>query len=344
MAGKKAGIREIAETAGVAMSTVSHVLNGTASISDEVRDRVLEVAKSLGYLARRQAKGAIATIAKVMLAAPEDALPHNDLNLVSWTILSSLSRECDTRGIHVTPFALRNNTGPSDLVTAAREAGVDGLILLNDDDESLIAAVAASGIPAALINGEDPNMLVDSVTPGNRFAAQKATRRLIVRGHRHIRHLTFAGRKTMRRRQDGFLDALEEAGIATDPNAVLVARSFAPACGEERVARWLRQEGGPGPVTALFCAADNLAFGAIRALRAAGYQVPEDISVMGFDGVALGEFHDPPLTTVAVPMDQFAAEALSLLQQRILSGPAQRAARRVELGCNVIERASVRDV
>ncbi|WP_269584483.1 LacI family DNA-binding transcriptional regulator [Roseibium sp. Sym1] len=343
MTGKKVGIREIAEAAGVAMSTVSHVLNGTASISDEVRDRVLEVAKSLGYLARRQAKGAIATITKVMLAAPEDALPHNDLNLVSWTILSSLSRECDARGIHVTPFALHSKVGPSDLVAAAREAGVDGLVLLNDDDEALLSAVASSGMPAVLINGEDPNMLIDSVTPGNRFAAQKATRRLITRGHRDIRHLTFAGRKTMRRRQDGFLDALEEAGIEAAPDGVLVARSFEPACGEERIARWLSQENGPGTATALFCAADNLAFGAIRALRAAGYRVPEDISVIGFDGVALGEFHDPPLTTVAVPMDQFAAEALSLLQQRILAGRGQRAARRVELGCNVIERASVRD-
>lgn len=341
MPAKKVGIREIAETAGVAMSTVSHVLNGTASISDEVRERVLQVAREMGYLARRQAKGAIATLSKVMLAAPADALPHNDLNLVSWTILSSLSRECEDRGIQVSPYSLAEGTPPSELVAAARAAGVDGLILLNDDEEPLLAAVADSGIPTVLINGEDANMLVDSVTPGNRFAAQKATRRLIELGHREIRHLTFSERKTVRRRHDGFLDALAEAGIGGGEACVLVAKSFEPARAEERIAQWLREEGGPGKVTAIFCAADNLAFGAIRALREAGYRVPEDISVMGFDGVALGEFHTPPLTTVAVPMAQFAEEALSLLQQRVLASAPHRAARRVELGCEVIERKSV---
>lgn len=341
MAKKKVGIRDIAERAGVAMSTVSHVLNGTASISEEVRGRVLEVASDMGYLARRQAKGAIATVTKVMVAVPAEAMPEKDTNLVSWTILSALTRECATRGVQMVPYALAEGVDPKQVVQAAQEAGVSGLVLLNDDRSSLLATIGASGMPAVLINGEDANMRIDSVTPGNRFAAEKATNWLIGQGFQQILHLTWEGRKTVRRRLDGYRDAMKDAESRVAPAKVLFADGFDPKCAEERIAEWLQSEGAPDSPTAIFCAADNLAFGAMTALKQAGLRVPEDVSVMGFDGVALGEFHAPALTTVSIPLQQFATEALSLLEQRIVSGNAPRAARRVELGCDVVVRSSV---
>lgn len=344
MAQKKTGIREIAEQAGIAMSTVSHALNGTAPISAEVRARVIAIAAETGYLAQRQAKGSIAAIAKLMVAVPEDALPDSDVNLVSWTILSNLTKTCKASGIKVVPFSLLPRHAPEDLIAAARAEDVDGLVLINQDSDGFLAALQASGLASVLINGEDAKMRVDSVTPGNRFASQMATEWLIDQGHKKVMHLTWEGRKTVRRRLDGFMDGLMEAGIAAGPETVLMAAGYEPRFGEERVAAWLKENGGLGGVTALFCAADNLAFGAIKALQAAGYNVPEDASVMGFDGVALGEFHRPELTTVAVPLEQFATEALSLLRQRIISGTEPRASRRVELGCVLIERESVRSL
>lgn len=335
---KKVGVRDIAERAGVAMSTVSHALNGTASISEEVRARVLEVAGEMGYLARRQAKGAIATMTKVMVAVPEEALPENDINLVSWTILRALTQECAARGIQMVPYTLGDGKHPEGVVAAAKAAGVDALVLLHDDRSSLLAEIKASGLPAVLVNGEDAAMSLDSVTPGNRFAAQKATKWLLGLGFDSVLHLSWEGRKTVRRRLDGYRDAMAEAGA--EPQ-VLMAEGFEPEFGAARVRRWLEEAGRPKGRVALFCAADNLAFGAVKALSAAGLRVPQDVSVMGFDGVALGEFHAPPLTTVNIPLNQFAAEALSLLQQRIVAGSAERAARRVELGCEVVVRGSV---
>lgn len=336
---KKVGVRHIAERAGVAMSTVSHALNGTAPISADVRARVLEVASEMGYLAQRQAKGAIATIATVMVAVPEEALPEQEANLVSWTILRALTDNCAARGVRIVPYTLGDGAHPNGVVAAAQEAGVDGLILLNDDRPSLLADVQTSGIPAVLVNGEDASMTLDSVTPGNRFSAQKATHWLLGMGFDNVVHLTWEGRKTVRRRLDGYLDALSDVG-RRDEAEVLVAEGYAPDHGAARVRDWLAA-GGPKGRTALFCAADNLAFGAIKALQEAGLSVPDDISVMGFDGVALGEFHAPALTTVNIPLTQFAEEALSLLQQRALARPDARAARRVELGCNIVMRDSV---
>ncbi len=341
MAKSKVGIRDVAERAGVALSTVSHVLNGTAPISEEVRTRVLDAARDLGYLAKRTAKASIGTLHRILMVAPENALPDSDVNLVSWTILNALTRDCDARGIRIVPLALSRDRSIASVVAAAREANVDGIILLNDDRSSLLEAIEKAGIPAVLINGEDPEMHIDSVTPGNRFAAMKATKRLIALGHRRIAHLTWRGRKTVDRRRDGFLDAFDENGIPRENGIVLVAAGYEPQSGEAAIRDWLKAHPDRQGATALFCAADNLAFGAIRALNAAGLNVPGDVSVMGFDGVAPSEFHAPPLSTIAIPLDQFGQAALTLLEQRANNVGGARAAHRLELGCEIIERASV---
>lgn len=341
MAKSKIGIREVAERAGVALSTVSHVLNGTAPISDEVRGRVLEAARELGYLAKRSAKASIGTLHRILMVAPEDALPDSDVNLVSWTILNTLTRECDAHGIKIVPLAIGRDRAVSTVTAAVREANVDGIILLNDDRSALLEAIRKTGVPAVLINGEDPDMHIDSVTPGNRFAAMKATKRLIALGHRRIVHVTWKGRKTVDRRRDGFLDAFDENNIPRENGIVLTAAGYEPQHGEAAVREWLAANPDRQGVTALFCAADNLAFGAFRALQAAGLKVPDDVSVMGFDGVAPSEFHVPPLSTVVIPLDQFGQAALGLLEQQANSAGAMRASHRLELGCEMIERASV---
>jgi LacI family purine nucleotide synthesis repressor len=337
----KPGLKEIAEAAGVAVSTVSHVLNGTASISDVVRGRVMEAARELGYLARRQARASIASLSKVLLAVPESAMPSNDVNLVSWTILSALTRDAEERGIRIIPFPIGPDTQVEAMIDAARKAGAQGIILFNDDREPLLKAIADSGIPAVLINGEDPYMHLDSVTPGNRFAAQMAVRQLLALGHRRILHLTWNGRKTVRRRLDGFRDAMTEAGRPDEDALVLMSESYTPEDGEAAMAGWLQRNPDRAGVTAVFCSADNLAFGAMKAIKARGLAIPGDLSVVGFDGVALGELHDPPLATVSVPMEQFGRAALGLIEQRCLGGERARAAHRLELGCNLIERASL---
>ncbi len=341
MAKTRIGIREVAERAGVALSTVSHVLNGTAPISDEVRARVLEAARELGYLARRKAKATIGTLNRILMVAPQDALPDSDVNLVSWTILNALTRDCDARGIKIVPFALGRDRPVSAVAAAAREANVDGIILLNDDRTSLLEAIRKIGMPAVLINGEDPDMHIDSVTPGNRFAAMKATKRLIALGHTRIVHVTWHGRKTVDRRQDGFLDAFDENGIPRENAIILIAKGYEPHHGEVAVSDWLTAHPDRQGATAIFCAADNLAFGAARALQTAGLKIPDNMSIMGFDGVAPTEFHAPPLSTIAIPLDQFGQAALSLLEQRANSPVGPRAAHRLELGCEIIERASV---
>lgn len=337
----KIGIKDVAREAGVAISTVSHVLNGTASISNDVRLRVLAAAQRLGYLAERKAKATIATLGTVLLAVRHDALPHNDTNLFSWTMLSGLSRECERLGVKLVPYAAEERLLARHVVAAASEAGADGLIIVNEDNREFLNGIRMSGLPSVLINGEDQDMHIDSVTPGNRFAAQLATNWLISQGHRKILHVTWGSRTTIRRRLDGFMDAFRSNDLPLDDALVLRASGYEPNCGEAAVTEWLEKNGGLNGVTALFCAADNLAIGSMRALSAAGYTVPGDVSVIGFDGVTLGELVSPPLTTIRVPLNQMGPAALTLLEQRILSSDPERVAHRLELGCSLIIRSSV---
>ncbi|SMY07275.1 LacI family DNA-binding transcriptional regulator [Flavimaricola marinus] len=341
MAQRKVGIKDIAARAGVSISTVSHVINGTAPISDEVRDRVIRVARDVGYLDRRKNKGTIASLRKILLAIPQDAMPENDVNLVSWTILSTLMQESESRGIRIVVHEIDHADAFRQVPEAARAVDADGIILVNDDRPALLKEICNSKIPAVLINGEDPEMHINSVTPGNRFAAQKATQRLIELGHRRIIHLTWQGRRTVDRRLDGFHDAFQDNGLDIDGAITLIAEGYEPRHAEAAVRDWLARHPDLDGVTAIFCAADNLAFGAMKALKSAGLTVPDDVSVMGFDGVGLGELHVPALSTVIVPLDEFGSAALELLESSANADSKKRAARRLELGCEVVTRASV---
>lgn len=337
---KKVGIKDVSREAQVAISTVSHVLNGTASISTEVRARVLDAARRLGYLAERQTKATINALDTVLLAVPDDALPENEINLFSWTVLNALTRECERRGVRLAPLTGGGPLTAKRIVEAAREASADGVLLINDDRPELLHGISNAGLLAVLINGEDQEMRIDSVTPGNRFAAQLATDWLISRGHREILHLTWEGRTTITRRYDGFIDAFKANKLPLSGARVLEATGYDPKWGEEAMTRWLKTHDGLGGITAVFCAADNLALGAMRALTAAGIAIPQDVSVMGFDGVALGELVTPALTTIDVPLNQMGAEALHLLERRVLANSTERAAQRLELGCKLVIRDS----
>ena len=342
---RKVGIKDIAEAADVAVSTVSHVLNGTAPISAEVRERVLNAANALGYLARRREKAAIAVLRSVLLAVPSDTLPHNEHNLYSWTLLSALTRECERRAIRVVPMEIDvPRISGADVVAMARREQVDGILLLNDDRPELLHDIAAARIPAVLMNGEDHEMQIDSVTPGNRFAARYATNWLIDQGHRTILHLTWEGRSTVRRRRDGFLDAFRVNDMPLENAHVLIADGYLPELGAAAITRWLKDHDGLGGVTAIFCAADNLALGAMTALTRAGVAMPKDVSIVGFDGVALGEFTNPSLTTVSVPLEHMGPSALHLLERRIINTVLNPPAHRLELGCRLTIRGSVRTI
>ncbi|MBU1306256.1 MAG: LacI family transcriptional regulator [Alphaproteobacteria bacterium] len=336
----KVGIKDVSREAGVAISTVSHVLNGTAPISPAVRGRVLEVAGRLGYLARRQAMGTIKTLQTVLIALPPETLAQTSINMVSWTMLRALGAACEQRGIKLEPCPVDSAAGAyRTIVDAIGSAGADGVLLLNVDEPGVLDALAQSEVAAVLLNAEDSQMRLDSVTPGNRFGACLAANWLIGQGHRRILHMTWHGRTTIRRRSEGFLDAFAESGLKRENALFCHATGWEPESGALAMDNWLDEHGGLDGVTAVFCAADNLALGVLQAFAARGISVPGDISVMGFDGIAPGQFAAPSLSTVNIPLDQLGPAALNLLAQR-LTGGRDAPRQKLELGCELVIRNS----
>ncbi|MCG5479187.1 LacI family DNA-binding transcriptional regulator [Sinorhizobium alkalisoli] len=339
---RKTNLKDVAREAGVSLSTASHALNGTAPLTVEVRERVLESARRLGYLEIRRKKATIATLHVVLLALTSDAAPQSDVNMVSWTILNGLRRECERRGIRIVPFVSATmRLDAAQVRDAAESEKADGIVILNDDRPELIRALSALNRSMVILNGEDPSMLVDTVTVENRFGARLGTEHLLSLGHRRILHLTWQGRTTIRRRYDGYVDAHLVTGLPVPENMVVVAESYEPRHGKQVMRALLKADRSLRGATAIFCAADNLALGCLEAFAEAGISVPEEVSVLGFDDIVPGEFSTPALSTIQMPADRLGAAALSLLEQRLIANDPLRPAHRLELGCRLILRGSV---
>lgn len=200
----------------------------------------------------------------------------------------------------------------------------------------MVDYVTAFDLPVVLVNGDDPQMRVSSVTPCNRSAATLATQHLMQMGHRRILFLTRPGRRTIRRRQEGWHDAL---GDLYAPELVVEVDDWTA---EAAAAAMQRVLGSGLQFTGIVAAGDILAVGAILALRQAGIDVPGAVSVIGIDGLPQGQYLQPALSAVEIPMQAVGAQALDLLieTQRLRRAGLALPARRIELACRLHPRDS----
>ncbi len=340
------GLKDIAGKAGVSISTVSHVMNGTARISEEVRARVMRNAQELGYLGFHRDRATKGALKRLLLAVPSYGLAETEANLFLWTVLSSLRAYCAEREIQLVPFSPLSEvlTGAT-LVEAALRENADGIMLMHDDRPELLSALANlrhKAPPMVLVNGEDAEMTVDTVSPQNRFAARQAVKWLTDLGHRNILHVSWNGRTTIHRRRDGYLDAMRDIGVSSESAPILAFPEWDLHLAQQILSEQLVDHVRRHNITAIFCAADNVALHAHRILHQAGLRVPDDISLIGFDDIMQTEMSSPPLSTVHVPMDVMGPMALRVLEDRLYEADSLHAPRRrIELGCRLVKRESV---
>lgn len=328
--------REIAERAGVSISTVSRVLNNTVGTSSELKQRVLSAALDLGY------SGVVST--------PSNALQYvslfvNNLSLepsldiFHTGILAGVEAECRRQGMHLSYAVVEGGSRSSAfMLDKIRHTQVDGLILVSIDDRDLVEQVLVEGRPAVLINAEHSGLMIDSFLPDNENGPQGALRYLIEQGHRRIMHVTSLYRPTLRRRHYSYRVALEEAGIVYDPALVIDVPHGGVGSSTEEWAQQMLQRLG-ADVTAIFCMNDSMAFAVIQALQAAGRHVPDDVSVVGFDDIPMAALASPPLTTVRIEREELGVRAVRGLLNRA-AYPHQTAAC-MALAARLIERQSV---
>lgn len=333
-------LKEIAERTGVSVSTVSRALSGRSRISEEVRRRVVEAAREIGYLDGRLRKALHPGFSSVAIVAPADLLAPSDTNFVSWTIFEGLRDACADRGLKAIPITSLGAQLDADTIAPRLEATeAEAVAVFFDDNADVLATAARLDRPVVLMAGQDPSMRIPSVGIGNRYAARLGANYLLKLGHRRITLVTWGARYTIHQREDGFREVMEERGIPRVDQRILRLSSFEPAVAEREIAAAL-EDGTLDGSTALFCLADNIALGALRACHARGISVPRDLSILGFDDTVAGEMTDPPLTTIHAPFREIGHAAIEELELQARSAGTTRIVRRIELGCQVIPRKS----
>jgi LacI family transcriptional regulator len=329
-------LRDVARKARVSISTVSRALSPRTRhrISASVCARVQRAADALGYQPNRSARalsrGGSDTIALVIPASAHFAESEYYARVVLGAVAVLSGRHMDVK-VHM----LRSGEGRMRFSFLARQLGVDGLLVagVSMSDHFEVAA-GESPPPVVMINSYvEPS--VTTVDADNQASGRLAMDHLLAHGHRAIGLL--AGPRDnydAQQRMLGARERLREAGMSVPAGGCLHSM-FGKEEGCRVALRLLRQTPRP---TALFCANDELALGALRAVRSLDLRCPEDVSLIGFDNISAASLADPPLTTVAQPLDQIVTVASEYLLKR-LSGDTHTV--RVLLPVTLVARASV---
>lgn len=329
--------RQIAEELGVSRQLVGFALRGEGRMSDEIRQRILDVAKVNGYdqysngaarslAALRHGKRTRTGLMAVLFPPTFQGRPLSSVPFFM-PFFDGLESEAIEHDLDLMLCPLRS----AGLPRLVREGHVDGVVCLVTDRLELepfkslqlpfVHILVAVGREEEV--ADTPYLSIDA-----RSGSALATRHLIELGHRNIAFLGFSGLPEAKKKADvtsfaGFRDELSSHGIVPDP--AMVERelsSVSVQTGHEAMQRLLARctEGGTLPFTGLVCDNDLLAMGAIRALEEAGHTVPADVSVVGFDDVSTQYAFVPALTSIRFPREEMGRRALRLLAQASAAG------------------------
>jgi len=302
---KASKLSEVAKLAGVSPITASRAIRGVGYVSEAARARIMEAAAQLNYtpdpLARRM-RGDKSNLIGVFV--------NNYGSLVLHELIKAISDEARRKGFDLIVFNAERFDRPGRMETSDMLSKLcDGLLLLlPNHSDGYLDVIEKQGFPCVLVNFDAREMNLPVVVAENRIGARTGVEHLLALGHRRIGFIAgTGGTGQSAERQKGYADALQAAGLPLDP-ALMAEGGFVQEGGYAAAERLLALAERP---SAIFCANDEMAFGAIDAINSKGLKVPADISVMGFDDIATSKFVYPTLTTIRQPFVEMAARAVS---------------------------------
>jgi DNA-binding LacI/PurR family transcriptional regulator len=343
-------LQTIADRVGVSRMTVSNAFSNPGELSAAMRERVLAVADELGYVgpdpaARTLASGTAGTVGVVLTETLQGALTDE----VAMTFLGSIADELAPTGLALTLLPSSSREG----IVPARDVAIDGAVVyLCDPSSSAVGWLLRRRLPVVFVD-QNPAPGIPSVNVEDRSGARAAAQHIVDLGHRNVAIVTtgvpgefgviddplaVGAAYVERQRLLGWLDALGAAGIR--PTTVRQPHSSTEDMGYE--AGQLLVARTPRP-TAILCFSDALAAGVVRAIHDAGLQVPDDISVVGFDDNPLSRRMRPALTTVRQDVEakgRAATTALTTAMERAKRGTVARSNRHLVLPTELVVRDS----
>lgn len=312
---ERLNIDKVAKLAHVSRSVVSRVLNNHPNVSDEARSRVMTVVEEYNYRPNSVARS-LATSSTFQIGVLSGIFGEESLGNGYWTLLYlGIFEECIRHGYYVrlSFYSPDMKEELHDLIL--NEHHLDGVICLNEEvTEFTLQTFAEKEIPVVLVGHNPKYPDISSVDVDNYKAAFKATDHLVQLGHKNIGGM-FGDQNVheTEHRMRGYTDALERAGIEIKDNYTVVG-SYSQHDGHDTMEEWIKQH---PEMTAVFCASDTLAMGALLALYENNISVPGKFSVVGFDGLPISRYMIPPLTTVAQPTYGKGEKAAHLLIEKI---------------------------
>ena len=331
----KPSIKTISQLTGFSTATVSNALNNKRGVNRETAEKIQKTAREIGYMDSPRVTRVKLVIYK------ENGQVINDSPFFS-ALISGVESECRQLGFDTISYHLAKDDPDYDLRLGEllNETGSALLVLATEMGESEAAKFQDAVAPVVIIDNWYEGLRFNAVLIDNTDAAYKAVSHLIRMGHTRIGHLRgkFEIKNFYYRRQ-GYLRAMNEHGLQVDPAYTLsLSTGMESSCAD--MAALLEKR--PQLPTAFFADNDMIALGAMRALQQAGYQIPRDVSLVGFDDLPFCAISSPPLTSVKVFNYQMGCAAVRRLMQLVEYG--EDYCTKTQLTSSFVERDSVRDL
>lgn len=327
-------IKDVAKKARVSVTTVSHVINGTRFVSDELSNRVLTAMEELNYrpniLARSLRGGESKTIGLII---PD----------ISNAFFAEIARVIEDEGFSAGYNVILCNSDndvekEANYINLLLSKQVDGVIFISAGGKpSHLLEFQSHRTPIIIADRDVQNGNADTVLINNELGGYLATKYLISLGHRRIACVTGGSSFTpSSNRADGCKRAHQEAGLKIDSNLIATG-NFRFDGGEKWMEHFLNID---SPPTAVFFCNDMMAIGAYKVLREGNVKVPEAISIIGFDDIPMASIISPSLTTIAQPIKAIGQVTVELLVSRIQNQDADEPYQQIELNPELIIRES----
>jgi LacI family transcriptional regulator len=305
-------IKDVASRAGVSIGTASNVLNGVLTVNRITRQRVLKAVKELNYRPNRIARGLISGYTQTLAFIIPD---------ISNPFFPEL-----VRGATIKASAFNYSLFLANIVESSREIeyirdfisqGIDGLIIATSEyseySREEVEELGALDIPIVMVDRDLKGLERDLVILDNIQCAETLMNHLLNLGRKHIGIIVGPLHTlTASERLEGAKRALEKKGLFN--NTLVRTGGFNLESGYQMMQGFIKDRIS---LDAVFCANDVMAIGAMKAIEQAGYRVPEDIAVAGFDDLSFSSLVKPPLTTIRQPIHEMGEIAVSLLMERI---------------------------
>ena len=332
-------IQDVARHAKVSAATVSRVLSNPERVSEATRERVNLAVRETGYTVNQAARSLrMRTARTILIALPDIGNPFYS------TILDAVVDEAASRGYGVMVANRFSGEASRLLRDYFLSSRADGLLLFDGGVDTSVLQVLATPddhVPLVVSFDESPSADVAAVLVDNLEAAERATDYLISQGHTKIGHIVGPSRNALPNlRLSGFKNAMRRAGLEIRPEWMFEG-DYSMLGGIAAAESLLKLGSMP---TAVFSGNDEMAIGFLSKLRQAGIECPRDISVIGFDDIAIAVNYWPRLTTMRQPREQIGRLATESLIDILEGEAAPGAPRRITLRCDLVVRDSVRAI